>query len=124
MLALGVPIDQVIAMSTWNPAKEIQRQELGNLSVGTVADVAVLRLQKGTFGYVDYYGGRLDGTQRIETELTVKDGKVLYDLNGLTRERWDKLPKDYKTQGNPTWDGYVRVPPASAPPQATTTKVK
>lgn len=104
-LAMGVPLDRVIAMSTWNPAKQIKREELGNLSVGAIADVAVLRLEKGTFGYVDHFGARLDGNERLTTELTLKDGKVFYDLNGLSRERWDKLPKDYPVQGG-VWDGY------------------
>jgi len=31
---------------------------------------------------------------------------VVYDLNGLTRERWDKLPANYEPQGDPRWDGF------------------
>ena len=61
-LAMGMSLDEVILRSTWNPAKEIQHEELGNLSVGSPADVAVLRLEKGKFGFVDQVGGRLDGT--------------------------------------------------------------
>jgi hypothetical protein len=33
---------------------------------------------------------RLKGTQRLICELTLRDGKVVYDLNGLTAEDWDK----------------------------------
>src|ERR1044071_3070231 len=50
-LALGQPLDTVIRESTWNPAKEIHHEELGNLSVGAPADVAVLRLENGNFGF-------------------------------------------------------------------------
>jgi dihydroorotase len=110
-LALGLPLDEVIARSTWNPAREIQREDLGNLSVGSPADVAVLRLEKGSFGFVDMHGARMDGNQKLVCELTVRDGKVLYDLNGLTRERWDKLPANYGPQGDPRWDGYSRGAP-------------
>ena len=110
MLAIGVPLDQVIAESTWNPAREIQRQEFGNLSVGAIADIAVLRLETGKFGYVDHFGARLDGTKRLTSELTLKDGKVFYDLNGLSRDRWDALPKNYGQQASPVWDGYSRAP--------------
>ena len=30
----------VIRQSTWNPAREIKQEQLGNLSVGAIADVA------------------------------------------------------------------------------------
>ena len=40
-LAMGVPLDDVIRRSTVNPAAEIRRPELGTLSVGKDADIAV-----------------------------------------------------------------------------------
>lgn len=109
-LAMGRPLDEVIAQSTWRPAQEIQHPELGNLSVGSPADVAVLRLEKGRFGFVDMHGARLDSDRKLICELTIRDGKVVYDLNGLTRERWDKLPANYGPQGDPRWDAYSRAP--------------
>lgn len=109
-LAMGMPLNEVIIRSTWNPAREIKHEELGNLSVGAPADVAVLRLQKGKFGFVDMNGAKLDGTEKLICELTVRDGRVVYDLNGLTRERWDKLPANYGVQGDPRWDAYARRP--------------
>jgi dihydroorotase len=116
-LAMGMNVDDVIIRSTWNPAREIHYEELGNLSVGAIADVAVLRIQKGAFGFTDFNGARFDGTQKLICELTVHNGKVLYDLNGMTRERWDKLPADYGRQGDPRWDGYMRPPRPGAPTQ-------
>ena len=82
-LALGMPLKDVVIRSTWNPAKEIKLEQLGNLSVGAPADVAVLRLEKGKFGFLDQRGGRLDGTERLGCELTLRDGEVVWDLNGL-----------------------------------------
>src|SRR5258708_10485093 len=41
-LALRLPLDDVIRRSTWNPAREIKREDLGHLSVGSLAHVAVL----------------------------------------------------------------------------------
>ncbi|MBV8819084.1 MAG: amidohydrolase/deacetylase family metallohydrolase [Acidobacteriaceae bacterium] len=117
MMAMGMPLDQVIVKSTWNPAREIKHEELGHLSQGAVADVAVLRLEKGQFGFVDMYGARLNGTQKLLCELTVRNGKVVYDLNGITREPWDKLPDNYRNQGDPRWDGYSRP---QRPPRPTT----
>jgi dihydroorotase len=82
-LVMGIALDDVIRMATWNPAKELKQDARGHLSVGADADVSVLRLEQGSFGYVDSFGGRLKGTQRLTCEMTMRDGKVVYDLNGL-----------------------------------------
>jgi dihydroorotase len=107
-LALGLSLDQVIARATSNPAKEIGHEELGQLAVGALADVAVLRLEKGTFGFIDSFGARMAGSSRLSCELTLRDGKVVYDTNGLTRPDWRTLPKDYQSSGDPRWDGIWR----------------
>jgi dihydroorotase len=117
-LAMGMPVDSVVLRSTWNPAREIKHEELGNLSVGAPADIAVLRLQTGKFGFVDMYGAKLNGTRKLVCEMTVRNGKVVYDLNGMTRETWDKLPAGYRTQGDPRWDPAARRTP---PPASTST---
>ncbi len=106
-LAMGMKVDDVIARSTWNPAREIQHEELGNLSVGSPADVAVLRLEKGEFGFTDMYGARLRGNQKLTCEVTLRDGKVVYDLNGTTRPDWNTLPKDYRQTGDARWDAVT-----------------
>jgi dihydroorotase len=104
-LNMGMPMDEVIKRSTWHPARQIKREELGNLSVGALADVAVLKIETGDFGFVDVNGARLRGKQRISAEITIRDGRVVWDKNGLTRDDWDKLPKDYEAQGEASWDG-------------------
>jgi dihydroorotase len=102
-LNLGMPLDDVILRSTWNPARTIQREELGHLSVGAIADLAVLRLESGAFGFVDSWGAGMSGNRRLTCELTIEDGRVVYDLNGMTRESWDRLG-NYKPQGDRSWD--------------------
>jgi dihydroorotase len=102
-LAMGMALGDVIVRSTWNPAKEIQLEELGNLSVGSPGDIAVLRLEEGRFGLVDPVGGRMDSSQRLACEMTLRDGKVVYDLNGMTAERWDTLAPGGRG-GDPRWD--------------------
>jgi dihydroorotase len=114
-LAMGMSIDDVILRSTWNPAREIKREELGHLAPGAVADVAVLRLEKGAFGFVDMHGARLRGTQKLTCELTLREGKVVYDLNGITRPDWDKLPRDYKQTGDARWDAVTPARPVRNP---------
>jgi dihydroorotase len=108
VLAMGVPLPQVIAQATWNPAREIRQDGLGHLSPGAIADVAVLRLEKGRFGFLDMYGARLAGAQRLVAEMTLKDGRIVYELNGLSRPDWTTLPADYKNTGAPTWDATRR----------------
>jgi dihydroorotase len=109
-LAMGVSLDEVVRWSTWHPAREIKREELGHLSPGAAADIAVLRLEKGSFGYVDMYGARLKGTQKLECELTLRDGKVVYDLNGMTRPDWNTLPHNYERTGDARWDAITPAP--------------
>jgi dihydroorotase len=107
-LALGLSVDDVIARSTWNPAREIKQEELGHLSPGALADIAVLRVEKGKFGFVDMNGARMPGSQKFLCEMTLLDGKIVYDLNGLARPNWDALPKDYGRTGDPRWEGGGR----------------
>jgi dihydroorotase len=107
-LAMGMPLPQVIARATWNPAREIKQDGLGHLSAGAIADIAVLRLEKGRFGYLDMYGAKLTGAQRLVAEMTLKDGKIVYELNGLSRPDWTTLPADYMGTGDPRWDATRR----------------
>jgi dihydroorotase len=108
-LNLGISLQDVVQMSTSNPAHEIKHDELGNLTVGSDADVAVLRLEEGRFGFVDTNGARLAGKQKLVCEMTVRDGRVVWDLNGITRENWTRLGH-YDRQGSPVWDHTIIDP--------------
>jgi dihydroorotase len=88
-LNIGMNLQQVIAASTWHPAQVIHREDLGHLTANTVADVALFTLQKGKFGFIDSGGFSFQGTQKLQCELTIRDGKVVYDLNGISRPAWD-----------------------------------
>jgi dihydroorotase len=107
-LALGLSLDDVIERATWNSARAIKQEHLGHLSVGAIADIAVLRVEKGDFGFLDIYSARLAGKERLACEMTLKDGRIVYDLNGLGRPEWTTLPKDYRETGDPRWDGTRR----------------
>ncbi|TDS09763.1 amidohydrolase/deacetylase family metallohydrolase [Sphingobacterium paludis] len=82
-LAMGMGLQAVIEASTWKPAQLIKREELGNLSVGAVADIAVLGIREGNFGLFDYIGHRLASKKRLECQVTVRGGSIVYDYNGL-----------------------------------------
>ncbi len=88
-LNMGLSIQEVIAATTSQPAKYIQRKDLGHLSVGGLADVTLLNIRRGDFGFIDTRGKRMKGNQKLECELTLRDGKVVYDLNGLASSDWN-----------------------------------
>jgi dihydroorotase len=93
MLNLGMPLQEVIKKSTWAPAQVIKRPELGHLDVGAAADVAVFRLREGAFGFLDVSNARFSGTRKLECELTVRDGRVVWDLNGIASVDWEQADK-------------------------------
>jgi dihydroorotase len=108
-MAIGLTLREVVADMTSHPAHEIKHDELGNLSVGSVADVAVLSLQKGRFGFTDMVNARVDGTQKLVAELTIKGGKIVYDLNGLESLAWDAPQGDIKLDSR--WTSWPRPLP-------------
>ncbi len=95
LLVMGMPLQEVIYRSTYAPANEIARPELGHLSIGAEADIAVLQLQEGQFGYVDCGQGKIIGNQRLTCELTVRAGEIVYDVSGRTALLWEDAPDSY-----------------------------
>jgi len=88
-LNMGMSLQDVIVRTTVNPANAIKRPQYGNLSVGSEADVAVLNLRKGDFGFVDIRKTKFKGTQKLEAELTIRAGKIVWDLNGISAPAWE-----------------------------------
>jgi dihydroorotase len=84
-ILMGMSLSDVIKASTWSPAQVIKREELGHLTQGAVADITVLNIRKGKFGFFDYTGYRVAGDRRLECELTIRDGNIVYDLNGIAK---------------------------------------
>ncbi|WP_437760130.1 amidohydrolase/deacetylase family metallohydrolase [Sorangium sp. So ce1389] len=84
MLNLGMSLPDLIRRSTAAPAAIIGRPELGTLGEGAAADIAVLRLETGRYGYVDTRGARMEGDRRLECAITVRAGRVLWDRDGLS----------------------------------------
>ena len=82
-LKLDMDLPAVIKASTWSAAQAIKRPELGNLSVGAIADIAVLSMRKGNFGFYDLAGYKMQSNEKLECEMTLMGGKIVYDLNGI-----------------------------------------
>lgn len=124
-LAMGQTIPQVVAEMTWHPAREIKQYQLGNLSVGAPADIAVLSVEHGKFGFVDMYNTKLMGTQKLICQLTVRAGKVVYDLNGISADIWNAQPSSDPKLAK-RWTSFTERPFGGATrrlfPSSTTTK--
>jgi dihydroorotase len=105
-LSMGMPLKSVIAASTWRPAQAISRTEIGHLTVGAIADVAVWSLLAGNFGYADASGARMEGKQRLICELTLKSGRIAWNWNARGADDYKKLPPDYGVR--PGVDHVVR----------------
>lgn len=95
LLCMGMPLTEVIYRSTATPAQEIGHSELGNLSIGAEADIAVLRQDQGEFGYVDCGGARMNGDRKLSCEMTIRAGEIVYDLNGRASPAWEEAPPSY-----------------------------
>ena len=94
-LCLGVTLEEVIRRTTVNPARMIHRPELGTLSVGSTADIAVFEMLKGKFSYLGSGGGKIVGDKKLQCVMTMFGGKILYDHPyGLSYPLWQDIPKD------------------------------
>lgn len=82
-LKLGMDLPAVIKASSWAPAQAIKRTELGHLSEGAIADVAILGMRKGNFGFYDLAGYKMQSDEKLECEMTIIGGRIVYDLNGI-----------------------------------------
>jgi len=87
-MAIGMNLNEVIARATWLPAKSIQQYNLGNLSEGAPADIALLSIEQGKYGFVDAGGFKIEGNQKLQAELTIRDGKIVWDLNGIGAQNY------------------------------------
>jgi dihydroorotase len=88
-LSMGLSLQEVILRATWKPAAVIKREDLGHLSIGAEADVAVFNLREGDFGFMDIRRTKLKGNHKLEAELTVRAGRIVWDLNGMSAPLWE-----------------------------------
>jgi dihydroorotase len=95
MLAMGMPLAEVVYRSTVTPARAIRRPELGTLSEGAEADVAVLRHLDGPFSYIDCGRARLDGRGKLECVMTLRAGQIVWDPTGRSMPLWEQAPEAY-----------------------------
>ena len=103
-LCMGMPLEDVIRLSTSAPAQIINRSELGNLSVGSTADIAVLETLSGDFSYSDVGKGKIKGDKKLQCVITLFGGEIVYDLSGISYPLWENIPSNDEYWARPTQD--------------------
>jgi dihydroorotase len=88
-MTLGLSLNDVVQIATWNAARAIKHEELGNLKAGNVADLAIFRVHEGNYGFTDSAGKTISGSRKLEMEMTIREGKIVWDLNGLAGKKID-----------------------------------
>lgn len=94
-LCMGMTLEDVVYRSTVTPCQAIHRPELGTLSVGAEADVAVLEVRRGAFSFQDCGYTRIDAEEKLECVLTLRAGEVAYERDGHARPLWEDAPESY-----------------------------
>jgi len=89
-LNMGMDAEDILQRASWGAATAIKRPDLGNLSEGAVADIAVIKVLDGKFGFLDAAGFKLEGDKKFQAEMTIRAGKIVWDLNGMAGVPWSK----------------------------------
>jgi dihydroorotase len=95
ILNCGMPLQEVIYRSTVTPAREIGHPELGHLSVGAEADVAVFNVLDGDFTFVDCGRAKMKGTKKFDCVMSLRAGEIVFDPSGLSMPLWPDAPAAY-----------------------------
>lgn len=96
-LSMGMPLQEVICRTTLRPAEVLHLPEVGTLSVGACADVAVMRLIEGKVHFADSGHARMAGDKRLECMATLRGGEIVYDPYALSMPDWQTAPAAYWT---------------------------
>ncbi len=101
LLSIGMPLQETIYRSTVTPAREVGHPELGTLTIGAEADIALLTLEEGEFGYSDCGRAKYIGGKKLVSSMTIRAGEVVYDPTGMAQPLWEEAPADYWTIRQP-----------------------
>jgi dihydroorotase len=89
IMALGMTLQDAVLRATVNPAREIRRfPELGTLSEGAGADIAVFDLKSGVFALIDSAQKKMLANKKLVCLMTVRAGKIVYDVDGRSFPLW------------------------------------
>jgi dihydroorotase len=94
-IAMGMPLQEAIFRTTVTPARALRRAELGTLSEGAEADVAVLRWVDRPRSFADCGHARLEGRGELECAMTLRAGRIVWVPGGLSMPAWRDAPPAY-----------------------------
>lgn len=94
-IAMGMPLHEAIYRTTVTPAQAIGRPDLGTLSEGAEADVAVLRWVDRPRHFADCGHARLAGQGELACALTLRAGRIVWDPTGISMPDWHDAPAAY-----------------------------
>jgi dihydroorotase len=92
-LNLGMSLPDVIERASIRPAQAMRRADLGALSPGAAADVAIFRLEEGEYTFHDAHMSPRTGSQRLVSTQTLVDGEPLPSLPERDLHVWSVLPE-------------------------------
>jgi dihydroorotase len=84
----GADLTDLIAGATVRAAKAIGREDLGTLREGAAANVALFEVERGAFPLIDDHDRRFMAKARVVCVMTIRNGAVVWDLNGLSIREW------------------------------------
>lgn len=96
-LCMGMSFEEIIFRTTQRPAQIIHHTELGTLSTGSCADIALFRIREGNFSYADGGRARIDGDRKIECAGTFRAGELVYNPDAMGMPKWEEAPEAYWT---------------------------
>jgi dihydroorotase len=92
-LALGFSLTDVIAMTTWKPAKAVGvSDQLGTLAPGRVADISILEINEGDWIVRDGTGTGLRTDRALRPFAVVKRGEIIMPEWGPRPSGWNQTP--------------------------------
>lgn len=97
-LYLRVPLSEVVAAATHRAAQAIHRPELGTLSVGSPADLAVFQVVDEPVELWDTHAQRRTWDRRIRVEATIRAGEV-YRPEDLEVETEQEITRRCRIRG-------------------------
>jgi dihydroorotase len=87
-LNMGLPLREVIACATVRAAAAMRRPDLGTLSPGAPADIALFRLEEGSFAFYDVQMQSRQGTKLLVNTATYRAGGLMQHRPELPPAPW------------------------------------
>lgn len=112
-LMLGMPLEEIIKRTSINPARAAGLDNVGALAVGSPADVALFRVEDGSFAYYDVFMNERLTDRRIVSTMTLVDGHELPRMEERPVHFFAELPEAQRPILNVEGSGHL-VPGSQA----------